>query len=179
NRIVRAYVARNEDSRAILAGLSADPATVFLGCEPSLTISDDDLLPFASPPLHRRGAPLLVGFGIRDHLFEPLRLDPWRGRLRRRDASAGELSPAMTKIVRFLAHHADRLIERHGARVVFIPHHYLTGDDKVILTDREVAQRIIEHMRHPEGTTILPEGLHPFSVMNAYRQLDLVISMRH
>ena len=85
----------------------------------------------------------------------------------------------MQVTVRFLARLADRLIERHGARVVFIPHHCLTGRDKVILTDLEVARAITRAMRHPEGTAVLPENLHPFAAMNAYRKLDLVVSMRH
>jgi polysaccharide pyruvyl transferase WcaK-like protein len=179
NRVVRPYVVRNDDSRAVLVELGADPAVVLVGCEPALMITDEELVAFPAPTLDRHGAALLVGFGIRDHFSEPLKLDIRRAKLSRRDTEPGELSSAMKETVRFLARQADRLIERHGARVVFIPHHCLTGEDKVILTDREVAERIVAEMRHPEGTTILPENMHPFTVMNVYRQLDLVVSMRH
>ena len=179
NRTVRYYVPRNEDSRAILAGLSADPGLLLLGCEPALMIADDDLIPFPAPPMDRDGAERLVGFAVRDHFSKPLRLEWRRARLRRRDARPGHLSRTMQKTVRYLARLADRLVERHGARIVFIPHHRLTGEEKVILTDAEVARRIIKEMRYPEATAILPEDLHPFAVMNAYRQLDLVVSMRH
>jgi polysaccharide pyruvyl transferase WcaK-like protein len=179
NPIVRYYVPRNDDSRANLARLSPGPGVLLPGCEPALMITDDDLAPFPAPPVDRRGADLLVGFGVRDHFAEPLRLDWRRAKLRRRDARPGELSPAMQETVRFLARLADRLIERHGARIVFIPHHRLTGEAKVILTDLEVAQAIVRAMRHPEGTAALPEDLHPFAAMNVYRQLDLVVSMRH
>lgn len=179
NRVTRHYVVRNDDSRSVLAGLSARPTTLLVGCEPALLIEDNDLAPFPAPRLDRQGAELLVGFSVRDHFAEPLRLDLRRARLRRRDARPGELPPTMQRTVRFLAHQADRLIERHRARVVFVPHHCLAGEAKVILTDREVAQRIVQDMRHPEGATILPENLHPFTVMNVYRELDLVVSMRH
>ena len=176
---VRAYVLRNQASHATLAGLAADPAVLLLGCEPALMIADDDLEQVPGPVLDRGGAELLVGFGVRDHFAEPLRLDVRRARLHRRDARPGELSATMQQTVRFLAHQADLLIERFGARVVFIPHHCLAGQDKVILTDLEISQRIVQGMRRPEGTTILPEAMHPFAVMNVYRQLDLVVSMRH
>jgi polysaccharide pyruvyl transferase WcaK-like protein len=179
NRVVRYYVSRNEESHASLARLSADPGRLLLGCEPALMITDDDLAPFPAPRVDRRGADLLVGFGVRDHFAEPLRLDWRRAKLRRRDARPGELSPTTREAVSFLARLADRLIERYGARVVFIPHHSLTGREKVILTDRDVARRIVQGMRHPEGTVTLPEDLHPFAAMNVYRELDLVVSMRH
>src|SRR5262249_30839028 len=131
NRIVRHYVVRNEDSHATLAHLSTEPATLLLGCEPALMIADDDLCRFPAPSVDSRGAKCLVGFSVRDHFAEPLRLDLWRMKLRRRDARPGVLSPAMEQTVRFLAHQADRLIERHGARVVFIPHHSLPSADQV------------------------------------------------
>ena len=179
NRVVRYYVPRNEESRATLASLAADPATLPLGCEPALMMTDDDLAPFPAPPVDRRGADLLVGFGVRDHFSEPLRLAWPRARLRRRDARPGELSRPMRETIRFLARLADHLIERHGARVLFTPHHRLTGQDKVILTDLEVARHIVQAMRHPDGAATLPEDLHPFAAMNVYHQLDLVVSMRH
>jgi len=179
NRIVRYYVVRNEASHKTLAHLSTEPATLLLGCEPALMIADDDLRRFPAPSLEARDAELFVGFSVRDYFAEPLRVDFWRMRLCRRDARPGTLSPAMEQTVRFLAHEADRLIERYGARVVFIPHHCLTGAEQVILTDREIAQRIVQCMRRPESTTIVSEELHPFAVMNIYRAMDLVVSMRH
>jgi polysaccharide pyruvyl transferase WcaK-like protein len=179
NPVVRHYVPRNEESLETLLGLAVEPGAPLLGCEPALMVTDDDLAAFPAPPVDRQGAGLLVGFGVRDHFAEPLRLEWWRARLRRRDAQPGELSPTMGQTVRFLAGLADRLVERHGARIVFVPHHCLTGEEKVILTDAEVAGRIIREMRHPDATLILPEDLHPFTAMNVYRQLDLAVSMRH
>jgi len=179
NPVVRHYVPRNDESRANLARLSPGPGVLLPGCEPALMVTDEDLARFPAPPVGRRGADLLVGFGVRDHLAQPLRLDWRRAKLSRRDARPGELSPGMQDTVRFLARLADGLVERHGARIVFIPHHCLDGDEKVILTDLEVARRVVQAMRHPECTVALPEDLHPFAVMNAYRQLDLVVSMRH
>src|SRR5262249_33676034 len=99
NPVVRYYVPRNEDSRANLARLSADPGVLLLGCEPALMITDDDLVSFPAPPGIRCSADLLVGFGVRDHFAEPLRLDWRQTKLRRRDARPGELSPTMREIV--------------------------------------------------------------------------------
>jgi polysaccharide pyruvyl transferase WcaK-like protein len=179
NRLVRYYVPRNAESGAALADLGADPRRLVVGCEPALMITDEDLADHPGPPLERRRAELLVGFGVRDHFTEPLVFD-WRRRaLRRRDGRPDALSPAMRDIVGFLARLADRLVEQHGARIVFVPHHTLAAGAKVILTDREVAEQIVRAMRHPEATLCLPEGLHPFAAMNVYRQLDLVVSMRH
>jgi polysaccharide pyruvyl transferase WcaK-like protein len=179
NPAVSRYLLRNDASYARMGRLGARQRSLLPGCDPTLMVEERLLRLYPAPQLDRSAGELLVGFGIRDHFCGPLELDVARLQLRRRDAPPGELSPAMRQTVAFLAHLADRLIERHGARIVFVPHHALCGGNQVILTDREIAAHVVRAMRHPERTVLLPENLHPYAAMNAYRQFDLVVSMRH
>lgn len=173
------YVVRNDESLRNLAKLGASPDTLLLGCDPALLLDDEDLRPFPAPAWEGENDALRVGFGIRDFFFEPLRLNLRHLKLARRGVRPGELSPGMKKIVAYLAQLADYLIEQHGARIVFIPHHALHGKEQVILSDLEVAERVRASMRNPSRTTLLEENLHPLSMMNVYRRLHLVVSMRH
>ena len=179
DRVVDHYLVRNEEARKHLLGVSRRPDRVLLGCEPALLIEDRYLELFPSPPPDRRGARLAVGMGIRDFFSEPLRLDPLRLKLIRRDAAPGQLSDPMKRTVAGLARIADRLAERHDARLFVVPHHALEESKKVILSDREMADHLRRAMRNPDRLEVLPENLHPYAAMNFYRQCDLAVSMRH
>jgi polysaccharide pyruvyl transferase WcaK-like protein len=179
NPVVDHYVLRNDESLEHLQRLSAAPASLQLACEPALTIADKHLAAFPAPDLKANGAEMLVGFAVRDYFADPLKLDLLRMKLRRRDVVPGQLSVSMEQTVAFLARLADHLVEKHRARIVFIPHHFLAAGEKVILTDHEVAERVRAAMKHASQTILMPDDLHPFAVMNLYRRLDLVVSMRH
>ena len=179
DRVTGRYLVRNEEAGNHLRAMTTRPDLVLVGCEPALTLKERHLAPFPAPTLPAGPSERLVAFGLRDFFTEPLRLDIRRMKLVRRDARPGELSPRMKQTVALLAHIADRLVERHNARLVMIPHHAMDGQSKVILSDREVAEKVQAAMRHPDRWTNLPDYLHPFSAMNVYRQMDLVVSMRH
>ncbi|HOW97803.1 MAG TPA: polysaccharide pyruvyl transferase family protein [Kiritimatiellia bacterium] len=179
DRIVEHYLVRNDEARRHLLGVSRRPDRVLLGCEPALLIEDRYLSLFPPPAFDRKGARRIVGLGIRDFFSEPLRLDPFRLKLVRRDAAPGQLSDRMKKTVAGLARIADRLAERHDARLFVVPHHALDESKKVILSDREVAEHLRRAMRNPDRLEVLPENLHPYAAMNFYRQCDLAVSMRH
>lgn len=179
DRVVEHYLVRNEEARGHLLEITRRPDRIILGCEPALLIEDRYLDLFPAPPIERRGAKLAVGLGIRDFFSEPLRLNPLRLKLTRRDARPGQLSDRMKQTVARLAHIADRLAEKHDARLFVVPHHALHESKKVILSDREMAEHLRAAMRHPDRLEVLPENLHPYAAMNFYRRCDLVVSMRH
>ncbi|MBU1694071.1 MAG: polysaccharide pyruvyl transferase family protein [Verrucomicrobia bacterium] len=179
DRVVEHYLVRNEEARQHLQHVSGRPAHILLGCEPALLVEDRHLELFPASPLDRKGAKRAIGLGIRDFFSEPLRLDPLRLKLVRRDAPPGQLSARMQQTVTLLAHMADRLAEKHDARLFVVPHHALEASKKVILSDREVADHLRRAMRHPDRLEVLPENLHPYTAMNVHRQCDLAVSMRH
>ncbi len=176
NPVTQRCLVRNPESLANMEQLGARPPALLLGCEPALMIRDESLQAFPAPGLTWPGGQLRVGFGIRDHFGAPLHLDLRRLKLRRRDVAPGRLSQEMQNMVARLA---DHLVEKHNARIVFIPHYFAEGKERVILTDREISTRVQEQMKHADCTVMAPEYLHPYAAMNLYRQLDLVVSMRH
>ncbi|MEW6219535.1 MAG: polysaccharide pyruvyl transferase family protein [Thermodesulfobacteriota bacterium] len=49
----------------------------------------------------------------------------------------------------------------------------------MILSDAEIARQVLARMRRSGQASLLPSDLHPYSVVDLYRHLDLVVSMRH
>ncbi|MEI6415000.1 MAG: polysaccharide pyruvyl transferase family protein [Pseudomonadota bacterium] len=176
--VTQHYLLRTQDSLDHLRRLTAPASSRLLGCDPVLLIKDDWLVPFKDPAITVSEGELAVGFGIRDHFAEPLRLD-WRHmRLQRQEAPA-KISARRARHIEILATLANHLVEQHQARLFFIPHHFLPPREQVILTDHQFAERVVAAMRHPERAVLLSEEIHPYAAMNLYRQLDLVVSMRH
>ncbi|MBI3928397.1 MAG: polysaccharide pyruvyl transferase family protein [Armatimonadetes bacterium] len=178
NQAVR-YILRNEQSYENLRKLPVDPSTLLLGCEPSLMLPDSCCQGFEYGNGRLSGSKLRVGFGLRDHFTQPFRVNLLKGTLERRDASPGQIPVAMRRIIDFTARVGDYLVEKHSAQLIFIPHHHLEGKDRVIMTDREIAERVIGKMRAPRDVVLIEDHLHPFTVLDLYRKLDLAISMRH
>jgi len=121
----------------------------------------------------------LVGFGVRDLFSTYFKLDILNLKLRRRDVPTGCITNEMRQIIHFTASVADYLVEKYDAQPVFIPHHFLHIGERVILPDSEIAEMIISEMKKPNEAVILTNNLHPFQIINFYKRLDLVFSMRH
>lgn len=173
------HVLRNERSLANLSHFSFEEKSLLLGCEPSLTLLPEHLIGFEYHDERVSDSKLLVGFGIRDFFSTSLKLNIINMKLRRRDVSTGLITKKMGQIIRFTAAIADYLIEEYDAQPVFIPHHFLPKRDRVILPDCDIAEMIINEMKNPGGAVILKNNLHPFQIINFYKRLDLVFSMRH
>ncbi len=173
------HVLRNERSLDNLRHFSFEEKSLLLGCEPSLTLSPEHLRGFECHDDRISDSKLLVGFGIRDFFSLSLKLNITTMKLRRRDVPTGLITKNMRRIIRFTASIADYLIEKYDAQPVFIPHHFLPKRDRVILPDCEIAEMIINEMKKPNDAVILKNNLHPFQIINFYKRLDLVFSMRH
>lgn len=173
------HVLRNERSLGNLRHFSLVEKSLLLGCEPSLMLSPEHLKGFECDDHRVSDSKLLVGFGVRDFFSTSLKLDIAKMRLRRRDVPTGRITKKMRQIIRFTASIADYLTEEYDAQVVFIPHHFLPKRDCVILPDSDIAEMIINEMKKPNDAVILKNNLHPFQVINFYKRLDLVFSMRH
>jgi polysaccharide pyruvyl transferase WcaK-like protein len=122
---------------------------------------------------------LNVGFSVRDFFSTPLKLNLFRIKLERRNVSSSGISEEMDRIIHFTAQIADYLVEKHHAQPIFIPHHYLEKKDQVILTDAEIAERIIGRMKNKAEACVVENNLHPYTLLSLYRRLDMVLSMRH
>ena len=85
----------------------------------------------------------------------------------------------MERIIDFTAWIADYMAERYDAQIIFVPHHYLPEDERVIRPDSEIAQIVIDRLRVAKDVIVVEDCLHSFTVVNLYRKLDLVFSMRH
>jgi len=173
------YVLRNEQSLDNLRHFSFGEKSLLLGCEPSLTLSPEHLKGFEYHDDKISDSKLLVGFGIRDFFSTSLKLNITKMKLRRRDVPEGQVTNRMRQIIKFTASIADYLIEKYGAQPVFIPHHFLPKRDRVILPDCDIAEMVIKEMKKPNDAVILKNNLHPFQIINFYKRLDLVFSMRH
>lgn len=172
-------IARNEESYENLKKMQVPESALLLGCEPSLTLLDSHCEGFEYENGAISDTKLRVGFGIRDFFSAPFKLNLLKMKLERRDVSTGELTDQMKCIIDFTARIGNYLIEEYDAQLIFIPHHYLPEGERVIMTDREVAEMVIAKLRDPKDVVILEENLHPFTVLSFYKRLDLVFSMRH
>ncbi len=177
------FVVRNRVSADNLAALGLPARKVVVGCEPALCLEASEILETNTSVPEKadsdRHGGLLVGFGIRDYFDAPFRFDPLRFRLVRRDAVRSVGHPRMETVIARLARMGRRLIEVHGARLVFVPHHFLPRAEQVIRPDADIARLVAEGIGHPDQVDILPEGLSPLQAMRVYRHCDLVLSMRH
>jgi len=173
------HILRNERSLSNLTHFSFGEKSLLLGCEPSLTLLPEHLKGFEYHDDRVSDSKLLVGFGIRDIFSTSLKLNITKMKLRRRDVPAGLITKKMRQIIKFTALIADYLIEKYCAQPIFIPHHFLPTRDRVILPDCDIAEMIIKEMKKPDNAVILKNNLHPFQIINFYKRLDLVFSMRH
>jgi len=173
------HILRNERSLDNLRHFFFGKNALLLGCEPSLTLSPEHLKGFECHDDRISDSKLLVGFGIRDFFSTSLKLNITKMKLRRRDVPTGLITKKMVQIIRFTASIADYLIEKYDAQPVFVPHHFLPKHDRVILPDCDIAEMIIKEMKRPDDAVILKNNLHPFQIINFYKRLDLVFSMRH
>lgn len=173
------HILRNERSLDNLRRFSFGEKSLLLGCEPSLTLSPEHLKGFEYHDDRISDSKLLVGFGIRDFFSTSLKLNITKMKLRRRDVPAGQVTNKMHQIIKFTASIADYLIKKYDAQPVFVPHHFLPKDDRAILPDCDIAEMIIKEMKKPNDAVILKNNLHPFQIINFYKRLDLVFSMRH
>jgi polysaccharide pyruvyl transferase WcaK-like protein len=170
---------RNEESLANLNRIPIRRARLLLGCEPTLSLEKDDVQGFEYEGGHFSPSKLRVGFGIRDHFTQPFKVNLLRGKLTRRDVQTQEAGDVMRRITEFTAQIADHMAEMYDAQIIFVPHHYLPEGERVIRPDSEVAQMMIERMQVAKEVVIVEDCLHPFTVVNLYRDLDMVFSMRH
>lgn len=173
------HVLRNEMSLNNLKHFPFREDVLLLGCEPSLMLSSEHLKGFEYHDHRISNSKFLVGFGVRDLFSTPFKLDILNLKLRRRDVPTGCITNEMRQIINFTASVADYLVKKYDAQPVFIPHHFLPKDERVILPDSEIAEMIIREMKTPHEAVILKNNLHPFQVINFYKRLDLVFSMRH
>jgi polysaccharide pyruvyl transferase WcaK-like protein len=173
------HILRNEESYDNLQKIPMTRSRLFLGCEPSLMLNDDDLKGFEYRSDTPAGERPLVGFAVRDHFSQPFKMSFPSLKLTRQGVSLGQLTEEMKTIVAFTARIADYMVEKYNARIVFIPHHYLPPSKRVIMTDCEVAEQIIRQMKNAGEAAVLENSLHPFQLIDFYRRLHLVFSMRH
>ncbi len=179
DRPANALLFRNKESFSNASQLPIQRARMTVGTEPALTLKKEDLQGFDDSTVLLSPSKLRVGFGIRDHFTQPFRVNFFRGTMTRRDKHAAETREAMERIIEYTAHIANYMAEVHDAQIVFVPHHYLPENERVIRPDREIAQMIIERLRVAKDVVITEDSLHPFTVINLYGQLDMVFSMRH
>jgi len=172
-------VLRNEESLFNVSRIPMRRARLLLGCEPTLTLEKDDVLGFDCPDRCLAPSKLRVGFGIRDYFTMPFKVQLLSGKLRRRDMPTGEGNGIMRRVVEFTAEIADFMAQRYDAQIIFVPHHYLPEKERVIRPDAEVAKTIIERMQVAKDVVVMEDCLHPFTVINIYKELDVVFSMRH
>ncbi|MCF8127778.1 MAG: polysaccharide pyruvyl transferase family protein [Deltaproteobacteria bacterium] len=173
------HVLRNEMSLNNLKYFPFRKNVLLLGCEPTLMLSSEHLEGFEHHDDRISNSKFLVGFGVRDLFSTSFKLDILNLRLRRRDVPTGSITDEMRRIIHFTAAIADYLVEKYDAQPVFIPHHFLPKSERVILPDSEIAEMIINEMKTPNEAVILRNNLHPFQIINFYKRLDLVFSMRH
>lgn len=178
-RSINYFIARDEISLNNLKELSFGESRLLAGSETCLLLDKETLPGYAYNNPHISDTKLLVGFAVRDLFDGPFILNILTRKLKRRDADYGEITAKMAKIIDFMAMIADYLTEKHNAQLLFIPHHYLPVEEKVILNDEDIAALIINRMNSAADTIILDSELHPFTLMNIYRRFDLVFSMRH
>ena len=172
-------VLRNEESLSNMGQIPIRRAQLLLGCEPTLSLNQDDLMGFDYVNDQISTSKLRVGFGIRDHFTQPFKVNPLRRKMSRRDTPGTGNNSDMQRIIEFTAWIADYVAERYDAQIIFIPHHYLPEDERVIRPDSEIAQIIIDRLRVAKDVVVVEDCLHAFTVVNLYRKLDLVFSMRH
>jgi len=173
------HLLRNEKSLTNLKRFFPGEKSLLLGCEPSLTFSPEHLEGFECLDDRISNSKLLVGFGVRDFFSTALKLDITKMKLRRRDVPTGRITKKMRQIISFTARIADYLVEKYDAQPVFVPHHFLPEHDRVIFPDSDIAEMIINEMKKPNDAIVLRNDLHPFQIINFYKRLDLVFSMRH
>ncbi len=173
------HLLRNEMSLKNLKRFPFNRTSLLQGCEPSLMLSSKHLNGFEYHDGRIKNAKPVIGFGIRDFFKTSFKLDFRRMKLKRRDVPTGAITDDMRRIVRFTASIADYLVSEYDAQPVFIPHHFLPENERVILPDSEIAQMIIDEMKEPSDAVILESNLHPYTVINLYNRFDLVFSMRH
>jgi polysaccharide pyruvyl transferase WcaK-like protein len=170
---------RNEESFSNINHQPIQRALMIVGTELALTLNKEELQGFDDSTARLSPSKLRVGFGIRDHFTQPFRVDFLRRTMTRRDEHTVKTCETMERILEFTARIADYMAEKHDAQIVFVPHHYLPQNERVIRPDSEIAQMIIERLRVAKDVVIVEDSLHPFTVINLYGRLDMVFSMRH
>lgn len=129
-----------------------------IGVEVPVTVTADPALllqpePFTDAMLAEAGVPRdrrLVGFSVREH-----------------GAAAPDLSEAAYHGL--LAEAADFVVERFGARIVFVP---------MERADVREAHRVIGSMTLPEHAHVLPYRFKPRQILGLMRHLDMAVGMR-
>lgn len=168
-------IQRNRNS---LEAVPMKAAHMSLGCDPTLMLHTEDFADFPLPICSIAYTKPLVGFAVRDFFSHPLRLN-FKGKLVRTDVSLGTLSEEMQDIIKQTAALADHIVETYDAQPVFMPHHFLHSGEQVIMPDSLVAEEVIKHMKYPDSAVILPDNVHPFSMIKFYQKLHMLVSMRH
>lgn len=129
-----------------------------IGVEVPVTVTADPALlleaePFTDAMLAEAGVPRdrpLVGFSVREH---------------------GAAAPALSEAAYhgLLAESADFVVERFGARIVFVP---------MERADVREAHRVIGSMTLPEYAHVLPYRHTPRQILGLMRHLDMAVGMR-
>jgi len=172
-------IVRNSSSFANLYNYNSAIFSLLLGCEPTLILPDNLISRWQYNINRSNKRNLLVGLGVRDLLFSPLIFDFFKMRLVKNARPHNKISAKMQHVIAFTAQIADYLIDNYNADLLFIPHHYLNANNKVILNDIDIAKLIVDKMKNKSNINILDKNLHPLAVLSIYKGLDLVLSMRH
>ena len=172
-------IVRNRGSFNNLRKIPFQKSSLLLGFDPSLTLTEAHIKNFGYHNSRNPDSKLLVGFGLRDFFSIPLRVNLAKMKLERRDTLKGRITDEMSAMVDFTAKIANYLMEKHNARLIFIPHHFLPEKEKVILADNDIAEMVISKLTRPGDTVVIENNLHPFTALNVYKRLDLVFSMRY
>jgi polysaccharide pyruvyl transferase CsaB len=75
---------------------------------------------------------------------------------------------------RELARSLDHFVDRQGGGVVFVPFHKTVGD----VSDVAIAERVVELMKHREGTRVLSPDHTPQELSGVIGRCDLLAGMR-
>lgn len=136
----------------------ADPARTVLAADMAwLTEPDAELAPATAAALPSEADGPRIAFAVRAFTF-PSAADPEAARVRYLDALAGL---------------ADALVERRGARIVFVPQSM--GPP---VTSLDAARDVVARMRHPEAATVLEIAPVPGQLAAIYARMHLVVGVR-
>lgn len=150
-----AVVLREEESLPIARAMRISAHTVHLGGDMAFGLAPTGGRQRREP---QPAAPLRIGVTARSWIF-PHAADPRQ---------------AQADYERTLAAALDRLIERHGAEVVFLPQVIGPATDD----DRIVQRRIMGLLKHAHRATALDGNLAPEELVNAISGLDMVLATR-
>ncbi len=165
---------RDPESYALVKGMlrEKDRAKLHLTSDSALLAS------LALKPLDEMPERPVVGMNLRQwfHLHFAVMPYDFLWGTRKKDGAAPELGAEMQAMLANFAALADHCVERHGARVLFVPM-YPPGRQDWEIDDR-LARMVIDRMRHPEAASIHTDDDAPQSFLRVFQSLSAMVGVR-